>query len=124
MEIVIPIIVLLVVAIGLYILIKDQINNNSNKTKEQMELQLNSFVESFKLTSAENMAKHLKESKDDKDKMTETLTKLTRELEKIKGTNEQVLGFANQMKTLEKILSNQKQRKYFGSIFCHKIYIY
>ena len=74
MEIVIPVIVLLVVAIGLYILIKDQINNNSNKTQEQMELQLNSFVESFKLTSAENMAKQLKESKDDKDKMTETLT--------------------------------------------------
>ena len=87
MEIVIPVIVLLVVAIGLYILIKDQSNNNSNKTQEQMELQLNSFVESFKLTSAESMAKQLKESKDDKDKMTETLTKLTRELEKIKGTD-------------------------------------
>jgi len=116
MEIVIPIIVLLVVAIGLYILIKDQINNNSNKTKEQMELQLNSFVESFKLTSAENMAKQLKESKDDKDKMTETLTKLTRELEKIKGTNDQVLTFANQMKTLEKILGNQKQRGILGEI--------
>ena len=116
MEIVIPVIVLLVVAIGLYILIKDQINNNSNKTKEQMELQLNSFVESFKLTSAENMAKQLKESKDDKDKMTETLTKLTRELEKIKGTNDQVLTFANQMKTLEKILGNQKQRGILGEI--------
>ena len=116
MEIVIPIIVLLVVAIGLYILIKDQINNNSNKTQEQMELQLNSFVESFKLTSAENMAKQLKESKDDKDKMTETLTKLTRELEKIKGTNDQVLTFANQMKTLEKILGNQKQRGILGEI--------
>ena len=114
MEIVIPVIVLLVVAIGLYILIKDQINNNSNKTQEQMELQLNSFVESFKLTSAENMAKQLKESKDDKDKMTETLTKLTRELEKIKGTNDQVLTFANQMKTLEKILGNQKQRGILG----------
>ena len=116
MEIVIPIIVLLIVAIGLYILIKDQINNNSNKTKEQMELQLNSFVESFKLTSAENMAKQLKESKDDKDKMTETLTRLTKELEKIKGTNDQVLTFANQMKTLEKILGNQKQRGILGEI--------
>ena len=31
-------------------------------------------------------------------------------MEKIKGTNEQVLSFANQMKTLEKILGNQKQR--------------
>jgi len=116
MEIVIPIIVLLVVAIGLYILIKDQINNNSNKAQEQMELKLNAFVESFKLTSAENMAKQLKESKDDKDKMTETLTRLTKELEKIKGTNDQVLTFANQMKTLEKILGNQKQRGILGEI--------
>jgi len=116
MEIVIPIIVLLVVAIGLYILIKDQINNNSNKAQEQMELKLNAFVESFKLTSAENMSKQLKESKDDKDKMTETLTRLTKELEKIKGTNDQVLTFANQMKTLEKILGNQKQRGILGEI--------
>ena len=116
MEIAIPIIVLLTLGVGLYILIKNQIDSNSSKTQEQMELKLNAFVESFKLTSAENMAKQLKESKDDKDKMTETLTKLTKELEKIKGTNDQVLTFANQMKTLEKILGNQKQRGILGEI--------
>jgi len=37
-------------------------------------------------------------------------------LAKIKGTNEQVLSFANQMKSLEKILGNQKQRGIFGEI--------
>ena len=116
MEIAIPIIVLLILGVGLYILIKNQIDSNSSKTQEQMELKLNAFVESFKLTSAENMAKQLKESKDDKDKMTETLTNLTKELEKIKGTNDQVLTFANQMKTLEKILGNQKQRGILGEI--------
>ena len=117
METIISVIALLVVSfIGLYMLIKNQIDNNSNKTQEQMELKLNAFVESFKLTSAENMAKQLKESKDDKDKMTETLTNLTKELEKIKGTNDQVLTFANQMKTLEKILGNQKQRGILGEI--------
>ncbi len=101
METIISVIALLVVSfIGLYMLIKNQIDNNSNKAQEQMELKLNAFVESFKLTSAENMAKQLKESKDDKDKMTETLTNLTKELEKIKGTNDQVLTFANKMKTL------------------------
>ncbi len=99
MEIAIPIIVLLILGVGLYILIKNQIDSNSSKTQEQMELKLNAFVESFKLTSAENMAKQLKESKDDKDKMTETLTNITKELEKIKGTNDQVLTFDNQMKT-------------------------
>ena len=30
------------------------------------------------------------------------IKEVTSELEKIKGTNEQVLGFANQMKTLKK----------------------
>ena len=44
------------------------------------------------------------------------IKEVTSELEKIKGTNEQVLGFANQMKTLEKILSNQKQRGILGEI--------
>ena len=48
--------------------------------------------------------------------MSDTLEKVTKELEKIKGTNEQVLTFANQMKTLEKILGNQKQRGILGEI--------
>ena len=49
-------------------------------------------------------------------RFSDTINKLTKELEKIKGTNEQVLTFANQMKTLEKILGNQKQRGILGEI--------
>ena len=41
---------------------------------------------------------------------------VTSELEKIKGTNEQVLNFATQMKSLEKILGNSKQRGILGEI--------
>ena len=48
--------------------------------------------------------------------MSDTLENVTKELQKIKGTNEQVLTFANQMKTLEKILGNQKQRGILGEI--------
>ena len=44
--------------------------------------------------------------------MSDTLEKVTKELEKIKGTNEQVLTFANQMKTLEKILGKSKTKRY------------
>ena len=44
------------------------------------------------------------------------IKEVTSELEKIKGTNQQVLSFANQMKTLEKILGNQKQRGVLGEI--------
>ena len=41
---------------------------------------------------------------------------MTKALSEIKGTNEQVLSFANQMKTLEKILGNSKQRGILGEI--------
>ena len=43
MEIAIPIIVLLILGVGLYILIKNQIDSNSSKTQEQMEFKLNAF---------------------------------------------------------------------------------
>ena len=105
---------------GLYFLIKKQINRNSQDNSKELESKLESFIEAFKLTSAENLNKQLQDSKQDQKNMeirfSETINKLTKELEKIKGTNEQVLTFANQMKTLEKILGNQKQRGILGEI--------
>ena len=93
---------------GIYFLIKKQINKNSQDNSKEIESKLESFIEAFKLTSAENLNKQLQDSKQDQKNMeirfSETINKLTKELEKIKGTNEQVLTFANQMKTLEKIL--------------------
>ena len=41
---------------------------------------------------------------------------MTSELKDIKNTNEQVLGFSNQLKNLEKTFSNVKQRGTFGEI--------
>ena len=106
--------------LGLYFLIKKQINKNSQDNSKELESRLESFIEAFKLTSAENLNKQLQDSKQDQKNMeirfSETINKLTKELEKIKGTNEQVLTFANQMKTLEKILGNQKQRGILGEI--------
>ena len=105
---------------GIYFLIKKQINKTSEDNSKEIESKLESFIEAFKLTSAENLNKQLQDSKQDQKNMeirfSETINKLTKELEKIKGTNEQVLTFANQMKTLEKILGNQKQRGILGEI--------
>ena len=104
---------------GLYLLIKKQINKNSQDNSKELESKLESFIEAFKLESAKNLADQIKDSKQDQKNMSDTLEKVTKELEKIKGTNEQVLTFANQMKTLEKILGNQKQRGILGEIqFC------
>tara|TARA_Y100000768_G_scaffold322946_1_gene259321 strand:- start:1124 stop:2185 length:1062 start_codon:yes stop_codon:yes gene_type:complete len=120
MEYLFTLIVLAGSIFGLYFLIKKQINKNSQDNSKELESKLESFIEAFKLTSAENLNKQLQDSKLDQKNMevrfSETINKLTKELEKIKGTNEQVLTFANQMKTLEKILGNQKQRGILGEI--------
>ena len=110
MEYLLVIIVLIGSVIGLYFFIKKQIEINSKESKKEFESKLDTFVEAFKLESAKNLADQIKDSKQDQKNMSDTLEKVTKELEKIKGTNEQVLTFANQMKTLEKILGNQKQR--------------
>ena len=120
MEYLFTVIVVVSSLFGLYFLIKKQINKNSQDNSKELESKLESFIEAFKLTSAENLNKQLQDSKQDQKNMeirfSETINKLTKELEKIKGTNEQVLTFANQMKTLEKILGNQKQRGILGEI--------
>ena len=116
MEYLLFITVLIGSVFGLYFFIKKQIEINSKESKKEFESKLDTFVEAFKLESAKNLANQIKDSKEDQKNMSDTLEKVTKELEKIKGTNEQVLTFANQMKTLEKILGNQKQRGILGEI--------
>lgn len=120
MEYLFILIVLIGSILGLYFLLKKQITQNSKNNSIEFESKLESFIDAFKLTSAENLNKQLQDSKQDQKNMeirfSETINNLTKELEKIKGTNEQVLTFANQMKTLEKILGNQKQRGILGEI--------
>ena len=70
--------------------IRKEIDSNSRESRGEIEKKLN------------NINKQIKD--------------VTTELQKIKGTNEQVLSFANQMKTLERILGNQKQRGVLGEI--------
>ena len=92
--------------------IRKEMDTNSKESRIEMESRLkeiNKQMNDFHKTSATNMTHQFKESN-------KVIKDVTGELEKIKGTNEQVLGFANQMKTLEKILSNQKQRGVLGEI--------
>ena len=92
--------------------IRKEVNENAEKGRTEIETKLkdiNKEINTFHSSSKEDMQKQFSDSK-------KVITEVTKELEKIKGTNEQVLSFANQMKTLEKILSNQKQRGILGEI--------
>ena len=92
--------------------IRKEVGENSEKSRQEIEKKLsdiNKGIYAYQENSKEDMQKQFASSN-------KVIKEVTSELEKIKGTNEQVLGFANQMKTLEKILSNQKQRGILGEI--------
>ena len=92
--------------------IRKEINENSEKSRLEIESKLkliNKEISDFQVSSKTQMQKQLTDSN-------KIIKDVTTELEKIKGTNEKVLSFANQMKTLEKILGNQKSRGIFGEI--------
>ena len=92
--------------------IRKEINANSKESRTEIESKLkdiNKQINDFHKTSTSNITQQFKESN-------KVIKDVTSELEKIKGTNEQVLSFATQMKTLEKILGNQKQRGVLSEI--------
>ena len=92
--------------------IRKEVGENAEKGRQEIEKKLtdiNKGIFVYQESSKEDMQKQFESSN-------KVIKEVTSELEKIKGTNEQVLGFANQMKTLEKILSNQKQRGILGEI--------
>ncbi len=92
--------------------IRKEVSQNAEKSRLEIENKLtdiNKGIYSFQQNTKEDMQKQFASSN-------KVIKEVTSELEKIKGTNEQVLGFANQMKTLEKILNNQKSRGILGEI--------
>ena len=92
--------------------VRKELSENSEKGRKEIDDKLkdiNKEINEFHKSSKSDIQKQFADSN-------KVITAVTQELEKIKGTNEQVLNFANQMKTLEKILSNQKQRGILGEI--------
>ena len=92
--------------------IRKEVSENSEKNRLELESKLSSInkeINNFHKTSKEDIQKQFSDSN-------KVIKDVTVELEKIKGTNKQVLSFANQMKSLEKILGNQKQRGILGEI--------
>ena len=92
--------------------IRKEVGENSEINRKEIEnklLSINQEIIDFHKSSKEDIKKQFSESK-------KVIQDVTEQLGNIKGTNEQVLNFANQMKSLEKILSNQKQRGILGEI--------
>ncbi|MEC8537666.1 MAG: DNA recombination protein RmuC [Bacteroidota bacterium] len=140
MEYLMLIILLLILLIAIYFYVQLQKPKSSETTSLLFEMnkqlrddieKMRKSVESFSGENRKEIQEKLdgihkgmdafqKHTKDSLQKQfTDTTTIITRVSEKLKGleiTNKQVLSFTEQMKSLEKILQNPKQRGIFGEI--------
>ena len=92
--------------------IRKETDANAKETRVELEQKLDNItkgISDYQRSSNLSITQQFTESK-------KAITDVTKALSEIKGTNEQVLSFANQMKTLEKILGNSKQRGILGEI--------
>lgn len=89
-----------------------EILENTQKTRQEMQSQLEKVNEQLNRGMSDSTKTLQQQFKQSSDIIKEVTTKLT----KLDETNKQVVNFAEQMKSLEKILTNQKQRGILGEI--------
>ncbi len=89
-----------------------EILDNTNKTRIEMQTQLEKVNEQLNRGMADSTKTLQQQFKQSSDIIKDVTSKLTQ----LDETNKQVVNFAEQMKSLEKILTNQKQRGILGEI--------
>jgi DNA recombination protein RmuC len=95
------------------LLIQQQLNQVTEQLRQQ-SVELNTRLEK----SSENMTKHMQEQLKTSAGI---IREVTEKLTKLDDTNKQVVGFAEQMKSLENILKNPKQRGVLGEYFLESL---
>ena len=92
--------------------IRETFHKSSGEQRREIQERLDTIsktINVFQKSSSDDMQKRF-------DVTRKIIVDLTEKLKEIEGTNKQVLSFAQQIKTLEKILGNQKQRGILGEI--------
>lgn len=94
-------------------LTRDQIESANKLSREQIELLRKTFDEKLD-NSNKTVHGHLEKS-------ISTIKEITAQLENLKGTNKQILDLSGQIKGLEDILKNPKQRGILGEYFLESL---
>jgi len=92
--------------------IRESVEKNSGENRKEIQGKLDHItqgISDFQKHTSQSLQKQFADS-------SKIITKVTEKLKGLESTNEQVLNFAEQMRSLEKILGNQKQRGILGEI--------
>lgn len=127
------IVIIVIVAVGVILFFQLKQSQKSGSAEDQQSMlmiqqQLNQLSEQLnnrqtELTkrldeSSEKMTKHLQEQLRTSTKI---IAEVTEKLTKLDDTNKQVVNFAEQMRSLENILKNPKQRGVLGEYFLESL---
>ncbi|MGB0838603.1 MAG: DNA recombination protein RmuC [Chitinophagales bacterium] len=96
---------------------KKELNQSDLQNRQEMQQRLDFITEQISRHQQSTSGHLLRQHNDNKRLIQDISTKLAT----IDGTNQQILGFASQMKSLEKILQSPKQRGVLGEYFLEHI---
>lgn len=91
----------------------DRLNDTNRTINDQMGKSQQNIIQQFAMSQ-----KSAREASDSANKI---IKEVTEKLTKLDETNKQVVGFANQLQSLEKILKNPKQRGVLGEYFLETV---
>lgn len=97
--------------------IRKEITETTGKGREEVQNRLDNINKEM-MSFQKNTANSLQDQMNNSQKL---IRDITEKLTEIGGTNKQVLGFAQQMKSLENILKNPKQRGVLGEYFLESL---
>jgi DNA recombination protein RmuC len=93
--------------------IRESSTDNRNETQNKLDKLDDRLARGLEVSS-KTLQKQFEQSSD-------MIKDITKELSELKGTNKQVLGFSEQLQSLENILKNPKQRGILGEYFLESL---
>lgn len=93
--------------------LRKEVNHSGTQNRQEMQARLDQMTQLLQKSQshqAQTMQTHF-------DGTTKIIQEITQKLTQVEGTNKQILGFSEQLQSLENILKNPKQRGILGEYF-------
>jgi DNA recombination protein RmuC len=133
MEIAVIILAVVVVSLGAYLIVQkqslpkenqtstllikedlNQLSQSLNQIKENLHLQVSDRIEKSQAMMMGSLQKQNSESN-------KLITEVTRHLTELQESNKQVVGITDELKVLQNVLQNPKQRGVLGEYYLHSV---
>ncbi len=93
--------------------LRKEVGHSGTQNRQEMQVRLDQMTQLLQ----KSQSHHTQSMQQHFDGTTKIIEEITRKLTQVEGTNKQILGFSEQLQSLENILKNPKQRGILGEYF-------